>query len=271
MKFKEFLTHTPPRISISNWVIAILTIANFILFFKLFGRDKLHVGIDDEILIEQTLGNLWIHQSFSFKNLGTKVGYITKIEGFIRSKDRDVSMFRRKIEALKWYPDANSFYLPLMEISLLPEEQATTTLLLAKEPDRITRDSSAVIEALMLDEAEQAARRAQYENFKSVEASPKLSRIIDDFIKNRTIELKHGEYEYIIQITKNNEETPFITKCYSFFIYPENIFQFNEAIKDYKKYSRLQIRNARRPAVSIPLTEIQNQKIIRSLEAEIIK
>ena len=82
-------------------------------------------------------------------------------------------------------------------MAFLPDEHHGFDAMMSRDPDRVTRDSAAIIETLLIDEAEKAGRTALYENFKSVEASKGLSNTIDNFIKNRTSELMQGEYEYI--------------------------------------------------------------------------
>ena len=255
----------------SSYLLVLLTAINFLMFYKIFAKETLIVNYQPELFIRQQLGNIHFYHSLNIKNIGRGTGFITKIEGYIRSKDRDQAIFRRKIIAKSFYNgSANNNSSPFMEIVLSENGYFGAEIEMYKEPDRVTRDSVSIINALMLSEADNDEKNSTFRNFKAVEASPRMAAIIDNFNKNRTNELKQGEYEYIIQITKNNEPKPFSSMCYSFFIYPDNIFVFTEAIKDYKRYDRI-FWSGRRPSLGIPLTEINNPQIIKSLEDEFQK
>lgn len=240
-----------------------LTALNLILIYNPYKKENIKVACSNELFIGNELGLIHFTQNISLKNTGDKTAFLTKIDGLVRSKDRDISIFKRKIAADNYYRNYQEGSQPFLEYPLGASEVFQCDLTLVKKPDRVTRDSSAIINSLLLNMVEDKNRVNANVALLTIGATKDISSMIDNFIKIRANELQSGEYEYIIQFTKNNEKSPFETKCYSFFITRDNIFQFNELKKNYTNFSLF--GSSKRMNLSIPLTEIHHEEITNSL------
>lgn len=246
---------------LSNWTIAVLTLVNITIFAKWCASPTIEVLLGKELIIQQTLGTISFKQDVRIKNTGTKVGYVSKVNAFVRAKNIDQELFKRKLEAKYFVPDGFSF----IEMAIMPDEQFHRQIQFYREPDRVSKDSASIITNMMIEEG---LRRTPYQQFQSFEVTGKTKSIVENYIKRRTVELKVGEYEYVVEIWIRNESKP-IRKFYSFIITPENVSQFKESLKDFTRYYGY-MNNYPRPPMYIPLTEIKNSEIEKSLERELI-
>jgi hypothetical protein len=257
----------------SNIALVLLTIFNILIFWDPFAKEKFFVQCDKNLFIEQNWGILNFEQFIDVKNVGDKTGFITKIEGLIRSKDRNdnSTYFRKKISAELYQPMMQDALNPLLEISLLPNSSFSSNIYFFKNPDRFTSDSISILQSMVIDEADVNDIENAKGNIDYIvkHANKNTASLISNFINNRIQEFKAGEYEYIVEFTKNNEKSPFCTKCYSFVIYEPSIFQLQETEKNNFEIERTPWQSYQRPILRAQLTEIENPDIVESLKVEL--
>ena len=255
---------------IAAWVLVGLTAANIMIYWNVLGKDDVHVYCEDKLQIQQIFGVLHFYQYIRIDNMGSKAGRITKIAGFVRSKERtDETEFKKKITAQGYYFNSQEGYFPLIELTIPPRGFFNSTVDFFKPPDRFTADSINILQSTLVNETEKYNDNPN-KNFIVLHASKKTSSLITSFINKRIQDFQPGEYEYIIQMTKDDEKTPFFTKCYSFILYESSIAQIDESILDQEKLNRSFNANYIRPIVGVYLTEIQTQDIVTSLKNELM-
>ncbi|OFX18405.1 MAG: hypothetical protein A2033_04380 [Bacteroidetes bacterium GWA2_31_9] len=224
----------------SNWVIAILTaiyVLSFIYFtWRPFDKDIIEVKCANDLFLKHDWGNIIFDQFFHIRNSGQLQGNITKIEGLIKGVDEE--KYKRKIKAINYnYVGYNSSY-PFLEILLNPNELYDIFFSFYKEACKENLDTIAYYKSKIYDEIIKIRSNSKYIDLARlpIEISDSSFKKIKKFIYKSGLEdIKEGSYEYIVQIWKNNENSPFFTKCYSFEIYNIQIEQLKESVKDYKR------------------------------------
>ena len=256
---------------ITNSLLVIIAAANLILYFNLFGSDKIEVQFDDKLYISQNWGSLHFTQSISIKNTGAKIGHIDRIKALIRSKDSDQKKFIRQLVAEQYYDDNSKMYRPLLQFGLNPTESFYSMIDFSNPLGRFEDDSIGIYTNRIIDEVELAKKKGGVKNATVGEISKKNGRQITSFITKGFSDFRQGEYEFLIQLYKDDETTPFETKCYSFTIYEANKQSLMESIKPYTEFDFYNNVNSvlNRPSISVKLTEINGRQVIESLSKEI--
>ena len=251
------------RISWSNWSIVLLTLVyvlSFIYFVgKPFAEDKMEVKCAKELYISHYWGNIHYSQYFHIKNSGKVQGTITKFEGFIIGKDN--TTFRKKMNAQSLDQEMGN---PILEISLNSNEIINDYVNFYKINTKSARDSIAYFENSIYEDLEQKMNYTDPE--KIIELFMVGQKISDwkyqkiyNFIKNNGInELEEGEYQYLVQLWKNDEKKPFYRKCFSFVIYEFNLRVLRYSINEYEKGGPNLYFNRPRPKMNfkVNITEI---------------
>ena len=257
--------------NVTNFILALIAVLNLWFYTRPFEEDDLSVSFDDTLFINQEWGRLNFFQTINVKNIGQKIGYVNKIKAFVRSKDSDQRKFSTQIVAKSYFNDVAHDQKPLLEIPLNINDSFNAELKFFNNLGRFEADSIGVLSNIFINETEQARKKPSSSNFYAMkDISKKNSNIIKKFILSRLSNFRQGEYEYIIEIFKDQETKPFAVKCYSFTIYQANIDALKESIKTYTQFNVFTTMvNYQRPNIELRLTELDEKSEIEALKAEI--
>ncbi|MBB5397181.1 hypothetical protein [Mucilaginibacter sp. AK015] len=254
----------------TNWMLVIIGGLNFYFLFNFGSSDNLTTDFGDEMYISQEFGNLHFIQSISVKNIGKKPGFITKIKAFVRTKDSERVIYKNKIEGRRYLDLSVGVEKPLLVIPLAVNEVFNTSINLYNPPGRLEEDSANALNLQLIKDSENGSRGGSImQAFTPQFARKGTADKIEHFILARLNDFKKGEYEYIIEIFKDDEDEPFVVKAYSFSIYPNDILSLQATIKNFQQMSSINAGKFNRPYVHIRLTEILKPDIIESLKKEV--
>ena len=224
----------------TNWLNLILSLlltgATLFLtnaIYRPFDKEKIIVDSANEIWLYENYGNLTFEQAFSIRNNGKKQGVITSVDGLIVSNNGQE--FKRHISAKNYSDYYQNIFFPFINIVLNADDKFEYSLHLFKESS--PQDRKTEIEFInSCDEAKESTWE-EYGNDVPPRRyfSEEYFCKIEKFIKNRFANFDLGEYQYIVAITKNNEEVPFEYKCYSFTILEVHLQVLNNAVGNYRK------------------------------------
>jgi hypothetical protein len=254
----------------SNWVIAILTFVNLLIFsysiLRPFDKPRIEADCANELYLDHLWGNVDFFHYFHIRNSGEKQGIITFFKGLVISKDN--SSFNKVVKATYYLDKSTNNYYPLVNVTMNSNDIFNSYIQFLKEPSKEQKDSVSYYADLRYNEIEDLMKKGLFYDFRPKEVSKKTFNKIKDFIyRNGLIELKEGSYQYIVSIKTNYQKEPIFTKCFSFVIYPSDLNRIKENLKDYGKGGTNINFSQIREQLRIPLTEIPvNDNLLRQLE-----
>ena len=219
-------------IAFASFLVALLTFT--IAWWKPLAEDEIIVSATDELYIDQRWGELDFDQFLSIRNIGDAAGVITKIDGMVISKDR--RDFRKYVTGKFWYASCQDDYKPLLDTYLAPNGNFQGTVRLVSDPSRETQNVINKMETILINYFDTVNNSITDPRPTKVDVS--TANKIDSVIKPKLKQFLPGEYQFILQIYKNNEAGPIETKCYTFTVNPENISQLEELTQELKLFSK---------------------------------
>lgn len=251
----------------TNWLNLILSLllTGTTLFltnaiYRPFDKEKIIVNPANELWLYEEWGNLTFQQSFSIRNNGKKQGIITSIEGLIVSNNGQE--FKRHIVASHYYEKGNDG-ITFINIILNADDKVEYDIKLSKESSPQDRKTEIEFINTCDDEKERIWKECGSNAPPRIYFTDVFFNKIENFIKNRFANFKFGEYQYIVAITKDNEEVPCDFMCYSFTILEVHLQVLNNAIRNYKKINVLEdnrINDRKLSVQKIKLTPISDKK-----------
>lgn len=250
-KFLLFITSQ----RITNFTLAFIAVLTTLTVFKVGYRSNLEAKFSNLLVIDQYMGEFHFYQYINVKNVGKKLGYLTKIKGYIRSKESDKLFFEKKVEGRNFVDENTLDLKPFLEFPLGVDDNFYSEVELSGSVGRFDQDSIAIFHNRLANEAKGV--NMSILNFGERNASDNLSLSINNFILKRIKDLKQGEYEYIIALYDDRDDSiPFAYKCYSFTLYESNIEVIKESMKFQQTIIRSPLNNTSRGLIKIQLTEI---------------
>ena len=265
----------------SNYINAVLVLFNIIIVlyatFRPFDKEKFIVESANELTIGENWGNIYFNQYINIRNTGKKVGTITSIEGLIVSIDNP-SFYPLYISAKNYgYEFRGSYNIPIINISLYPNEVLTCYFQLFKELSKEHKESIVNYQAKCHDVIEKRKFMSMsdsddsYYYYGSNEIDSTTYLEIKQFVLERIKNFTEGKYQYIVSLNKNNEKEPFEVKCYDFVIYKSDLYVLEEGVNNYKEgwEESIYYRGKRQDQITVKLTPISKKETMLELREKL--
>ncbi len=256
----------------TNWIIALATVVNVIIFaysiHNPFAKENIRIERQSELGVNQDWGKIVFNQYMDFKNIGDKECYISKIVCLVQNKE---------VRNLRFLYHANSYstdfigIMPLLNFTLLPGQSFTGNLIFS----RLSTNSEYEIESNFKNKIYEYLDSCYTNHEPSVCLDVNSFLPMQKYIENKITEIREGEYNCIIQVYKNDEKIPFYTKCFYFVLYNADLKRLSNSLSSLKKGFGIFINtdhsiiSGKEEGTWAITTDIENKDLIELLEREI--
>ncbi|MFB9841102.1 hypothetical protein [Mucilaginibacter ginsenosidivorans] len=218
---------------VTSGIVALMTVVSFLSTRSLFMASNIKVNLHDEIFIDQSYGVLSFSQLISTKNVGSKLGSITRIESQLKFKE-DSSVCNKKFIA-KYYSSSgcsqcNGDLFNFDELYVAPGSFFATNIRSYEIVNTNTSDTIDYLQKTFAKEIIDKDLKDSMSRTKVFNATDSTKKKIGAFINNRLSVLKQGWYTFKVAI--EFDDNPSYVKTYTFYLRKEDIALLYDSILD---------------------------------------